>query len=492
MQAVSGGFTSRDGILWITTWMGDVYRVDPFHSTIPHFATESVVHAIQEDAPGVLWVGTLGKGLIRVDRSTGSMKQFATGSKSRYSLSDTWITAIYDSDDSTLWIGSRNHLNRYNKKTQIFTQYENDPSDKTSLSKGWIAAIEADQPGSLWIATEEGLDHLDIKTEKFTHHRNDPKDSNSLSHNFVTTLLNGRSGNLWVGTNSGMLNLFDPQSKKFKRFACGVDIGSIVEDSDNIVWVGTSDGLYRSNPAVDTFSLFTDPGFVMTSNTMITGIVEDNQKNLWVGSSEGIFRFNRKRSEITVYNKNQGVDASALSSILMRGKKGIRGELFFGDRTGYYTFFPDQLKNNSTAPQIVISDFRLADQPVKPGQGSPLSQAISQTKVISLNYDQNVFSFDFAGIHYGSPEDNQHLFILENLENRWRKAGTEKKAYYYNVPPGRYIFRVKAANSYGVWAEKDITVIIDPPGTAHGGHTCYIYWVLLPSYGSLHGTVPGG
>ena len=53
--------------------------------------------------------------------------------------------------------------------------------------------------------------------------------------------------------------------------------------------------------------------------------------------------------------------------------------------------------------------------------------------------------------------------MLENLDNDWRKAGEEKTAYYYNVPPGNYIFRVKAASSDGVWAEKSIAVIISPP-----------------------------
>lgn len=463
MQQVSGGFASRDGTLWITTWKDDVYKVDPFYSTIPHFITGSIVHAIHEDVSGDLWIGTLGKGLVRTNRSKGSTKRFVIDSAAPSSMWNTWITALYGEDDSTLWIGSWNHLNCFDRRRHLFTRFTNDPQDETSLSKGWIVAISADQPGWLWISTEEGLDHLDTKTKKFTHYRNNPKDSNSLSHNAVTSLLKDHSGNLWVGTRYGILNRFDSRTKKFKRFPCRGNIGSIVEDSDNIVWVGTSNGLYRSNPAVDTFSLFTDPGFMLTATTMITGILEDNQKNLWIASSAGIFSFNPKRNTFTVYSKYQGVDPSALSSVLMRSKKGRRGELFFGDRTGYYAFFTDQFKNNTTPPQIVISDFRLADQPVKPGKGSPLSLPLSQSKVISLNYDQNFFSFNFAGIHYSSPEDNQHLFMLENLDNSWRKASPEKKAIYYNVPPGRYIFRVRAFNSYGIWAEKAIIVIINPP-----------------------------
>ena len=53
--------------------------------------------------------------------------------------------------------------------------------------------------------------------------------------------------------------------------------------------------------------------------------------------------------------------------------------------------------------------------------------------------------------------------MLENYDNNWRKADQEKTAYYYNVPPGRYIFRVKASNSDGLWAERSIAVIIALP-----------------------------
>ena len=226
-------------------------------------------------------------------------------------------------------------------------------------------------------------------------------------------------------------------------------------------------GLYRSNPAVDTFLLFTDPEIGLTATTIIACILEDDKKNLWVSSSAGILKFSPNRNEITVYSGNQGVNASGLTHAWghnMQGAKGKRGELFFGDTTGYYAFFPDQLKRNVTPPQIVITDFRLADnQPVKPGKSGPLKVSITYTKEIHLKYDQNVFSFDFIGIHYSSPEDIRILYLMENLDNTWRKGSLEKKAFYYNVAPGRYIFRVKAANRDGVWAEKAITIIINPP-----------------------------
>jgi LytS/YehU family sensor histidine kinase len=53
--------------------------------------------------------------------------------------------------------------------------------------------------------------------------------------------------------------------------------------------------------------------------------------------------------------------------------------------------------------------------------------------------------------------------MLENYDPGWNLAGSERKAIYFNVPPGKYVFRVKVVNSYGIWAEKSIDVIVTPP-----------------------------
>lgn len=468
VRTVTEVFSSREGVLWFTTWTGSIFRVDPFKISIPHFFTGSSVHAIHEDASGTLWVGTAGKGLIQTNRNKDNAKRFFTDLPHPYGLSDSFITAICEGDDSTLWIGCGNDgLNRYNRKTKVFTRYVNDAKNKTSLTKGFVTSIAAGKPGSLWVATTNGLNRFDVKSGVFMHYQNNPNDSTSLSDNNVSSLLKDHSGNLWAGHGNGMLDLFDSQTKKFKHFSCGGGINSIAEDAENIIWLGTSKGLYRSNSAIDNFLLFADPEIGLTSTTIITVILEDNTKNLWVSSSAGILKLSPKRNEIIVYSKNQGVDASGLTLTWghnMQGVKGKRGELFFGDRTGYYAIFPDQLRGNVTPPQIVITDFRLADnQPVKPGKGSPLNFPMPYTKEIRLKYNQNVFSFDFIGIHYSSPEEVRILFMMENLDNSWRKASREKKAFYYNVPPGRYIFHVKAANSDGVWTEKTIALIINAP-----------------------------
>lgn len=173
----------------------------------------------------------------------------------------------------------------------------------------------------------------------------------------------------------------------------------------------------------------------------------------------GICRLNAQRNKVIIFSRQE--DPTWYNGT--GSYKGKSGELFFGGGSGYFTFFPQQLTGNAKPPQIVLSAFRIADQPIVPGKESPLKEPLSQTKEIWLNYKQNVFSFDFADIHYSNPQQNRHLFMLEGLDKTWRKAGEEKTAYYYNVPPGHYVFRVKASNRDGVWAEKSISVIVSPP-----------------------------
>jgi hypothetical protein len=88
---------------------------------------------------------------------------------------------------------------------------------------------------------------------------------------------------------------------------------------------------------------------------------------------------------------------------------------------------------------------------------------LAQTQAIHLAHDQNAFAFDFAGIHNSHPERNQHLFKLEGYDHSWRTAGLERRAAYFQVPPGDYVLRLKVMSSNGVAAEKKLSLFIHPP-----------------------------
>ncbi|HKJ78460.1 MAG TPA: ATP-binding protein, partial [Prolixibacteraceae bacterium] len=139
------------------------------------------------------------------------------------------------------------------------------------------------------------------------------------------------------------------------------------------------------------------------------------------------------------------------------------GAIYFGNTTGYYKINPMEILRNTNPPEVIITGFSLSGQNIDPDKNGPLKVSLQEAKEIELNYDENIFSFEFAVIDYINPDENRLTYYLENYDQTWLRPNAEKKAYYFNIPPGKYIFHVKGSNSNGVWAEKIIDVIILPP-----------------------------
>ncbi|MDZ7262913.1 MAG: ATP-binding protein, partial [candidate division KSB1 bacterium] len=95
----------------------------------------------------------------------------------------------------------------------------------------------------------------------------------------------------------------------------------------------------------------------------------------------------------------------------------------------------------------------------------PLAKHISETKEMTLSYNQSVFSFEFAALNFISPEKNQYAYKLEGFDKDWTYSGSKWTATYTNLDPGKYIFKVKGSNNDGVWNEQgtSLKIIITPP-----------------------------
>ncbi|MBD0365010.1 MAG: SMP-30/gluconolactonase/LRE family protein [Flavisolibacter sp.] len=468
-------YTSRDNVLWVSTEPQNLYRMNPLHITIPRMAATGVVNSFFQDADGVLWMGT-DAGLIRHDRNKKSIKRFTHDPLDQATISNDNIMSISKDNSGNLWIGTYGGgLNKLEAGKHTFTHYRHNPQNNNSLISDIVFKTYADQEGSLWISTTEGLDQLNVTTGTFTHYQHNRKDTNSLSNNSVIDVIQDRRKRIWVSTYyGGGVNVMDPDTHRFKHHLSGLDVNCLYQDSDGVIWAGTIGGLYRFNNHKGTFVIFTDPGNEVRYNH-VTSIIEDNEKALWMGTSEGIIRLNAQRDVLTIYGKNHGVENSLN---LMAAYKGLSNELFFGAATGYYNFFPQRIVQNIKPPEVLLSDFRLSNKPVKPGQNSPLHRPLTMTEKIVLSHKQNTFSFDFAAIDYRNPEENRILFMLENYDPEWHRSGSEHTAYYYNVPPGDYIFKVKVAGSEGAWTEKSITIIIAPPWWQAWWAYC-VYGILL-------------
>jgi signal transduction histidine kinase/ligand-binding sensor domain-containing protein len=457
---------SKDGLLWVCTQESNLYRVDLFTNNIPRYESNAGnVSCFYKETPTVLWLGT-DSGLIRKDLKEGSFHRFSNEPLNPNSISNGTVGAIIKDKKGDFWLCTNGGgVNRLNTKSGIFTHYRHDPKNNESLFSDNVSLICEGGESDLWVATDDGLDRMDRNTGKFSHYRHDENDTNSISDNVVTSILEEESKVLWVGTYYTGLNRMNIQTGKFKHYLPGEFVTSVYKDADNIIWVGAVNGLYRYNNKSDDFSFFGEgrTGIKIYSALSITG---DVQNNLWITSSSGIYRINKTRDEIIIFDQKNGVDEAFSYSIYhsLSHYKGVDGEIFLGSGSHYYAFYPDRLKVIRTVPKINFTNFWLKGLDVNVTPDGPLKEPLSNTKEIQLQHDQNVFSIGFSTIDYGNPGDKSFYYKLENYDEDWRPSGVEEKAYFFNVPPGKYVFKVRASNSTnGVSAEKDILITIAKP-----------------------------
>ncbi len=470
-------FTSKDGLFWISTIEGNLYKVNPLKMDIPYYKTDRGNSFYKEPGNNILWIATE-KGLVRKDLVGGTEKVWRHDPHNNNSLCNDIIAVLRTDDEGKFWIPTIDGLSKFDPATNNFTTYRHNEKDKNSLSSNSLDNLFIDHNKNIWIGTaDKGLDKFNPKTNEFKHFEFSDQDTpaianhpekeqlyqgcpefDNINSNTIVCINEDKSHTLWIGTSNGITSLNNANTK-FKRYLNNYGIASICVDAKGIVWTGTADGLYNYNKAADDFLLYTNP-FSQVTLRDVLHILEDNDHNLWVTTANAIVKINEQRNKATSYGANYGVHKNTVvwaDNFLSRD-----GQLFFGDQAGYYTFFPDQLKDNSDTPLVSFTGLKLGDNEVKAAAGGVLESAIWDTKSIKLKYDQNIFSIDFIGLHYDDPGEVRYAFMLENYDNTWRSAGTDHTAYFFHVPSGNYIFHAKTI-AYGISGEKSISIIISPP-----------------------------
>ncbi|HWS17000.1 MAG TPA: two-component regulator propeller domain-containing protein, partial [Candidatus Elarobacter sp.] len=437
------------------------------------------VESILQDHEGNLWVGT----------ETGGVNSFKEGALTNYGqevgLKGSPRTVFQDPDGS-LWIGTSTGL--FRMKDYKVTPYLTDKGP----ANNYVYGMFQDHLGNMWVGTDEG------GLNKFTGHsvRNFRK-SDGLADDWIPAVMEDRAGDIWVGTFSGGVSRF--HNGKFTNYTTREGLGSnrvwaihldhegqlwfgtdaglsllrdgkfinfdiheaspegpgmgsvsvIYEDADHVFWIGTYGGGLK---------LFKDGKF--TSITMFQGlfddtiwsILEDDLGNFWMSSNRGIFRV--KKSELievaagrlsSFTSQSYGV-ADGMESVECNGGsqysgwKTRDGKLLFACLKSVVVVDPNNLPRNPLQPPVVIETVKINQQEnVAPGARLPAGAG--------------ELEFKYAALSYFAPEKVIFKCMLEGFEKNWTTPSTPGFVRYTNLSPGRYTFRVKAANNDGVWNE---------------------------------------
>ena len=228
---------------------------------------------------------------------------------------------------------------------------------------------------------------------------------------------------------------------------------AIHEDRRGNLWVGTENGLDKLEPATGRFTHYREPDGL--PNNSVVCIQEDSQGNLWLSTNNGLVRLNPILMRFRTYDVSHGLQSNEFDSgACLRSRN---GELYFGGIAGFNVFRPGEIRENPAPPPVVITGFRIFNQP------APID--LTGATPVDLSYQENFVAFDFAALDYHAPKKNHYAYQLEGFDTEWQDAGTRRYAAYTNLPGGRYVFHVRGSNSDGVWNEAGVSIplTVAPP-----------------------------
>jgi signal transduction histidine kinase/ligand-binding sensor domain-containing protein len=430
----------REGNLWVGTETGGLHilRDERFRTLgtrdgLSADATTTVV----EDGTGTLWVGTSGYGLNAVTRSGPNFsrtKDYTAGN----GLTSDIILSLAAAPDGDIWVGTPDGLNRISQGTiTAITTADGLPDD-------FIRSLLVDADGSVWMGTRRGLAHLIAKGASL--HIDTFTQSTGLGSDLVGAMARGSNGNLWVATLAGLSRLSGGGAKPaITNYTAANGLSSnvitaLLPRNNGTLLVGTQDhGWNRWDGK--RFSAVSESGL---SHKTIHAILDDEEGHLWFATGDGIARCDCDMeggcSHWMEFGPADGLRTREMAAnshpSAWRSHDGL---LWFATPKGLVEVNPAHFPVNTVPPPVALVRFAVDDveQPLRGADKVPAGH--------------NHFQFDYAGLSFTAPQKVRYRYMLEGFDHQWTEAGARRSAYYTNIPPGHYTFRVQAANNDGVW-----------------------------------------
>ena len=480
-------FQDRGGVLWVGTRLGGVHKWNPLSWQFGHVAPDpgnpaglasGHVTSFSEDRAGQLWIGTFDAGLHVMDRRTGEMTAYRHEPSKPRGIGSDRVMALWHDHRGDLWIGTLDAgLDRFRAATSTFTHYRPDPKRADALEAKGVTSILEDREGRLWLGTfGAGLATIDPETGRFKHYRFDPKDPASLSGDRVSSLAEAPDGRLWVGTMEKGLALFDPRTGRFVRheprpgdagaLPTGV-VHTLFVDAAGGLWAGTHAGLSHLPPEDRAFETFTTRDGLPSD--VVYGVRGDHQGRLWLSTNNGLACLDPRDRRVTSYGVSDGLQSAEFN--FGAWHQSPSGELFFGGVNGFNAFVPDRLRRAAAAPPVVLTTVSVDHR--------PLAGPADETRQVRLGFRDKVLGLEFAALDFTAPHRNRFAYKLEGFDPDWVPLSGRRSVTYTNLNPGRYTFRLRAANGDGRWNEEGLAMGVSVAAAPWATPWAYVGYLLL-------------
>ncbi len=472
----------RQGRVWVGSAKGlQAYEEGKLlYSSDKVSAVERLVRSIFPDRDGGLWAGTSYAGV-----------KYLNGRKERFTpisfadapeaLDDDVVTGLVAGNDGSLWIGTRyGGLNHFNPQTGRRTSYPLDnvhclycsPDEKTvyagseinglgiiDMKSGTVRTIPRPSDvmaicdagnGQLWLGTLVGLYLFSPESLSMTRVALGPSERITR----ILTLERDHDGNLWVGSKESLKvyrqeadnRLADITPAEFDNL---IQIQCLSFCGDGSVRIGTADGLLLWEAQSESNGAGRLARVPYLQSVTIRGIEEESDGSLWVSTDNYLCHCDLRSGKHSLYHAGKGFPCTQFSTYA--NCRGFDGRLYFGGIRGLGSFSPGELDTDTTTVAPVLSGLMLNNTEVRPGDGTGiLPSNIASVQKIVLKHYQNSITLRFSCPDFSSEHGNNFRYRLDGVDKDWVSARS-REATYSNLDKGKYVFRVMAANSDGVW-----------------------------------------
>ncbi len=306
------------------------------------------VTSLIEDINGKIWIGSQ-HGVFIYDPITETSRR----------LNDSKINgktsrSISATSKGEILIGTFSGLLIYSLEGEFIEQYKHQPSIKNSLSNNVVRCSYEDRNGTIWIGTYDKLNEYNRKQKKLSHYKLQLSDSLYHSNNLILNIkpLNTKNDSiLIIGTETGLC-LFNTVSKKFKQFSHSEKNNSIsnsvvksVHRVDDKLWLGTDLGLNIFDIKNQSFTnLYYDYNNSFTiSNNVVNDIYFDSNRTLWVATDTGVDKIYLNANNVLLNQFYNNTTVFKDGVIINDFSKKTNGTIWIATQQGVFKF--DQLKN---------------------------------------------------------------------------------------------------------------------------------------------------
>ncbi|MBV9266055.1 MAG: response regulator, partial [Acidobacteriaceae bacterium] len=404
-----------------------------------------VALGVYQDREGAVWIGTDSAGVTEF--KNGKHTRFTT----RDGLSDNQVFSVTEDGKGDHWFGTLHGLTRlHQRKFAIYTTQDGLPDDL-------IRCTYTDSKGGVWVGTRGGVSHFDGK-HFVTYGRKE-----GLSNAHVLSIQEDpRDHTLWVGT-AGGLNHFVKGRFKAYREADGLSndvIWAIYAEPDGTLWLGTNGG------GLDRFKngRFALVMQAETFDDALFQILDDERGNLWMSSNRAVVRISKaqlrafadgRAHELTprIFGMADGMRSGECNGGFQPAGWRLRdGSLAFPTMKGVAAVNPARLITNRAEPHVIVERVEVD------------KHALSGNELLAVPPGKGQLEFQYTATSFIEPGKIRFKYILDGFDKDWTDAGTRRTAYYTNIPPGQYTFRVMASNADGVRSRgnQSVSLVLRP------------------------------